>query len=125
MKKPGLPRRRRELSRSALTAKRGRIRRNAARQAKNLERAYGGESRIAWVARQPSVVSGQGPCENVHVRIGGASFKADARWIVPMTAEEHRELHQWGKKTFERHYHIDLDALAAETDHRFTREHAA
>lgn len=106
---------------------RGGIRRsNPARKARGWARAYGSVARVEWVCSLPSVASGKGPCENVHVRGGGASRKADACWIVPLTRREHRvELHQWGKQTFERHYGVDLDACAAAIDHRYNQEHAA
>lgn len=91
-------------------------RRNVLRHTTEWVRAYGSPERVAFVAGLPSVVSGHGPCENVHVRSGGTSRKADACWIVPMTKAEHHELHQLGARTFAKHYDLDLLALAEETD---------
>lgn len=59
---------------------------NPAHQARAFVRAYGSPARVAWVRAQPSVVSGQRPCVNAHVRSGGMGRKADARWIVPLTS---------------------------------------
>ena len=96
-------------------------RKNVKRAKETFERCYGSAERAAFVQRLPSVVSGTGPCENVHVRGGGASYKADAKWIVPMTKAEHAELHQIGKRTFEQKYALHLDELAEETDAAYHR----
>lgn len=83
---------------------------------KEFQRVYGGSARCGWIAAQPSVASGRGPCVNAHVRTGGIGRKADARWIVPLTFDEHGELHQHGIKTFERKYKIDLLEEARKTE---------
>ena len=75
-------------------------------------RVYGSVDRTEWIARHPSVVSRGGPCVNAHVRTGGVGRKADACWIVPLTWDEHNELHQHGVKTFEAKYSVNLAALA-------------
>ena len=75
-------------------------------------RVYGSVDRAEWIARHRSVVSGGGPCVNAHVRTGGVGRKADACWIVPLTWDEHNELHQHGVKTFEAKYSVNLAALA-------------
>lgn len=127
MKRPSLPRRRRELSRSALTAKRGRIRRNGKRKQSEFARIYGSRKRVAWIQSLECVVPGCGGrmSENAHTATGGMGRKADAETIVPMCTTHHRLLHTIGVATFSDAYSLDLPALAAETDHRFTREHAA
>lgn len=79
-------------------------------------RAYGSLDRVEWVRSLPSVASGKRPCVNAHVRTGGMGRKADARWIVPLTWEEHERLHRRGPAWFETTYGIDLDAKAAETE---------
>lgn len=84
----------------------------AAWKAEKFAREYGTEERVEWVRWLPSVVSGKKPCVNAHVRTGGTSYKADACWIVPLTNDEHHELHQHGIKTFSAKYNIDLDAAA-------------
>jgi len=83
------------------------------------QRAYGGADRADWMTRQPSVVSGAGPCVNVHVKTGGVGRKADAKWVVPLTDAEHHELHAIGQKTFEAKYGIDLAFQAAIIDARW------
>ncbi len=95
--------------------------RNAKRKKSEFARAYGSEQRVAWVKRQRCIVSGQhsSTVENVHVRGGGGSRKADACWIVPMTAAHHRLLHQQGKRTFEAYYKVDLDKAARWTECRW------
>ncbi len=87
------------------------------RKPSEFARIYGSKARVAWVKAQPSVASGKGPCENVHVIGGGTSRKADARVIVPLTHDEHRgELHQHGKEWFEARYGISLDFMAAQVE---------
>lgn len=81
-------------------------------KAAKLAREYHSIDRIEWVRSLPSVISGKKPCVNAHVRTGGTSYKADYIWIVPMTNDEHHELHQHGIKTFAAKYAIDLDAAA-------------
>ncbi len=85
-------------------------------------RVYGSQIRVRWISDQPSIVSGRGPCENVHVRNGGKGRKADACWIVPLTFEEHWELHQHGQKTFEKKYGIDLMEEAEKTERKWQEE---
>lgn len=104
-------------------------RRNVKRHAKNLLRANGPVERRQWIKGLPSIVSGKGPCEAAHVRNGGTSRKADAKWTVPLTHHEHiHELHQWGQKSFEEFYGVDLISCAIETERRwqdYSRERIA
>jgi cell division inhibitor SulA len=79
-------------------------------------RAYGSEARVAWVRSLPSVVTGMRPCVNAHVRSGGTGRKADACWIVPLTGEEHAELHRIGQRSFAAKYRIDLETKAADIE---------
>lgn len=92
---------------------------NAKRKKREQLRAYGPPLRREWIKAQPSVVSGKGPCVNAHVVTGGAGYKADARFIVPLTDAEHHELHKTGIRTFEAKYHVDLISLAAQTEKRW------
>lgn len=90
------------------------------KQAANVQRAYGGESRIQWVQGLPCLVCGNRPSENAHVRTGGMGRKADAKWVVPLCTAHHQMLHQYGRQTFEsKHGGIDLDQQAAITDSRW------
>lgn len=86
---------------------------NAKRKASEFARCYDSVERVNFVKWLPSVVTGLGACENVHVRGDGAGRKGSYIWIVPLRPEEHRELHRWGKASFESFYSIDLDAAAA------------
>jgi hypothetical protein len=93
---PG-PRRSRDIARGSVELKRSRIRRqNAARKAASFARAYGSAERVEWVKAQPSVWDGAGPCVNAHVgKVGkGASRKANADQIVPLTDAQHRAFDQ-------------------------------
>lgn len=76
------------------------------------ERSYGSVERVEWMRSRPSIVSGKKPCVNAHVRTGGMGRKADACWIVPLTYEEHEELHRIGRWAFQAKYTIDLDVAA-------------
>lgn len=87
--------------------------------AEEFERAFGGEERLAWIRRQPSVVSGKTPCVAAHVRGGGEARRADACWTVPMLYEEHEEMHHTGQRTFAQQHGLDLDALAIEYERRW------
>lgn len=86
-------------------------------------RIYGPPERRRWIRQQPSVVSGQTPCVNAHVPpdgdLSGMGRKADYIWIVPMTYEEHEELHRVGIETFERVHDIDLRLAAAAIEERW------
>lgn len=54
---------------------------------------------LAWIRTLPSVVSGEFGCEAAHLNFAdqrygkperGKGKKADDRWVLPLTAEEHR-----------------------------------
>lgn len=90
----------------------------AAKRAKFLK-AYGSEERTAWVQAQPSIVSGKGPCVNAHTRVGGTALKGPPESIVPLTWDEHQELGQRGRRTFELKYGINLDEAAKQVEARW------
>ena len=96
-------------------------RKNEPRRSAEFIRCYESEARVAWVKRQPSVVSGDRPCENAHIRTGGTGRKADAEWIVPLTPAEHRHLHAVGAKTFEAETGISLYLAAQHTQREWSR----
>ena len=107
--KPGKPPARKPMKRK------GRSKADARRE---FARVYGSEERVEWTRNSPSVASGKGPCVNAHVTpdVGlpsGTGRKADHRWIVPLTDEEHRE-HHAGQATFEARYGITLPGKARE-----------
>ena len=85
---------------------------NRERRDREWARAYGSVERVEEVRAMRSVVSGKTPCVNAHVTTGGTGRKADARWVVPLTHEEHMELHAIGLRSFEAKYGVDLKAEA-------------
>lgn len=95
---------------------------NVARRKRERERSSGPKARRTWLHEQPCVITGQSPVEEAHVRCGGGSRKADAKWTVPMIGRLHHESHTIGIKSFEAKYGVDLDALAIETERRW-QEH--
>ena len=86
--------------------------RNPKRAAREFVRCYESQARVRWVCARPSVISGLTPCVNAHTEGGGMGRKGDARTIVPLTDREHRQLHQWGRKSFEAFYGLVPDFLA-------------
>lgn len=90
---------------------------NAKRRAERFDVAYESPARAKWIAMQCSVVSGEWPCVNAHVRSRAAG--GTAADIVPLTDEEHRELHALGIRSFEAKYNVNLTALAEVTDRRW------
>lgn len=97
---------------------------NRKRHAREWARAYGSKERVAWIARHPSVVSDQTPCENAHVVSGGKGRKADADKVVPLTSAEHRQLHLFGVRQFEVDYDIDLLFTAAQIEREWQQHRA-
>lgn len=89
---------------------------NKKRRVSEWARAYGSKARVEWIKAQPSVASGLGPCVNAHVKNGGAGRKADAKWIVPLTDQEHKELHRVGIDTFEKEHWLELEYFAQKTE---------
>ena len=87
-------------------------------------RTYGPPERRRWIREQPSVVSGERGCVNAHVPpygdASGTGRKADARWVVPLTIEEERELHRVGRQTFEEEHDVDLAAEAEQVEERWS-----
>ena len=81
-------------------------------------RIYGSEERVEWVKAEPSVATGRSPCVNAHVvkGDGGMSYKASAKYIAPLTHEEHMELHRIGQHSFEQKYGLSLEFAAEQTE---------
>ena len=56
---------------------------------------------VANVAKLRSCISGKTPCEPHHLRVAqerGVGLKATDRWCVPLTREEHNEVHRLGSR---------------------------
>lgn len=70
---------------------------NATRKARTFARTYGSKARVEFVKALPSVWDGAGPCVNAHVgpEGKGASRKANADQIVPLTDAQHKAFDQW------------------------------
>lgn len=97
-------------------------RRTTAEKAAKFAREYHSAERVQWIAAQPCIVSGAGPCENVHVKGDGMSRKAGYEHIVPMTTHWHRELHRTGVRSFAEIHRIDFAKAAAWTHARWLAE---
>lgn len=82
-------------------------------------RIYGSKERVEWVKSLPSIASGRTPCVNAHTATGGMGRKADYTTIVPLTHEEHEELHRKGQRTFEAKYGVDLREAAIHIERRW------
>jgi hypothetical protein len=53
------------------------------------------------VAKLPSCISGKRPCDPHHLRIKaerGVGMKATDKWCVPLTRDEHDEVHKVGSR---------------------------
>jgi hypothetical protein len=71
--------------------------------------AYLDAKHLANIRLLASCVSGMWPCEAHHLRWSverGVGMKATDRWAVPLTMEEHRELHTIGSRE-EEHWFLD------------------
>jgi hypothetical protein len=67
------------------------------------------EAYRAWVRRQPSAVSGsEGGIEACHTGPHGFGQKSSGYTCIPLTHEEHAELHRIGPRTFQAKYGIDF-----------------
>ena len=62
------------------------------------------EKHLKRVRAMPSCISGSRPCEAHHLTGGpaaserGVSMRASDRWVVPLTHEEHMDLHTFGSR---------------------------
>jgi hypothetical protein len=53
------------------------------------------------IRKLPSCVSGRRPCDAHHLRVSaerGVGMKATDRWTVPLTRDEHEDLHRFGSR---------------------------
>lgn len=90
---------------------------NAKRKAEEFARCYHSVERVEFVKALPCVVTLKSPSENAHIKSGGMGRKAGYRFIVPMSAEKHHELHDIGIATFLRKYPwVNLEESAARTE---------
>ena len=61
---------------------------------------------LAWVRKQPCVITGRTPCEAHHTQTGGTAMKGSDYAALPLYFEMHREHDRVGKKTFWRLYDV-------------------
>jgi len=55
---------------------------------------------LAWVRKQPCVITGRSPCEAHHTETGGIGMKGSDYSAVPLHWRQHRICHAVGEKTF-------------------------
>ena len=72
---------------------------------------------IAWIRRQPCVITGRSPCEAHHTETGGMGMKGSDYSAVPLFWTEHKRCHDVGEQTFWRIY--DLDRIIADLLERY------
>lgn len=72
------------------------------REAKARDKRLGMDrAHVANVARLPSCISGQRPCDAHHLRVKaerGIGLRATDRWCVPLLRSEHDEVHKVGSR---------------------------
>lgn len=79
-------------------------------------RPYMDKKYLEKIRKLPSCLSGRTPCEPHHLRIAeerGVGMKATDRWCVPLTHEEHMEVHRVGSRKEKQWFKdrgIDCDA---------------
>ena len=64
-----------------------------------------------WIRSLPSAVSGLTPCDACHTGPHGLSQKASDYTCIPLTREEHQELHAIGPEAFELRHGLDIGEL--------------
>ncbi|OPY03520.1 MAG: hypothetical protein A4E60_00185 [Syntrophorhabdus sp. PtaB.Bin047] len=63
---------------------------------------------LAFIRRQPCVVSGSSPSVPHHTSKAGMALKGSDYLTVPLTPELHSELHTIGQESFQRKYNVDF-----------------
>jgi len=56
---------------------------------------------LVAIRKTPSCISGRLPCDAHHLRVSaerGVAMKATDRWAVPLTHDEHMNLHTYGSR---------------------------
>jgi len=77
---------------------------------------------LAWIRKQPCVITGRTPCEAHHTQTGGMGMKGSDYSAIPMHHSEHMKCHQLGEKTFWLEMWI-VDKLIIEHLVRYIKEH--
>lgn len=90
---------------------------NPTRKAREFARCYHSRARVEFVKSLRCVSGlGSGEVQNHHIEGGGAGRKAHYTKIVPMGAEMHARIHQYGREWFERTFGYDLNMEAIKTE---------
>jgi len=55
---------------------------------------------LAWIRKQPCVITGRTPCEAHHTQTGGMGMKGSDYSALPLHHAEHQRCHQGGAITF-------------------------
>ena len=55
---------------------------------------------LAWIRKQPCVITGKTPCEAHHTDTGGMGMKGSDYSALPLYHTEHKRCHQMGARTF-------------------------
>lgn len=115
--KPGPPpKRKRELQRKRIKARRKGARRAEVKFAKQ----FGSVWYVSRVCAMPCLVCGQLPSDPHHVRTVGAG--GTWRDLVPLCRRHHTECHTVGVQTFTDRYDVDLHAHARRIAETLTQE---
>ncbi len=92
---------------------------NPKRKASEFARCYGSKERVLFVKALPCVACDRAPCENHHIRNGGAGRKADYDKIIPLCTSHHDRWHEKGARSFVATYGLDLGKLATATESKW------
>ena len=90
-----------------LTMKNQVIRESARIVKRKKMKTYRNKKYLAWVKSLPSVVSGKPADDAHHIKgygMGGMGLKAPDWAVIPLTREEHTELHSIGRFQWEQEY---------------------
>lgn len=102
------------MKRSGIKRKTPMKRTNPGRKHAEWKRCYHSATRVDFVKWLGCVVCGATPCDNAHIKNGGAGRKAGYRWIVALCRTHHREYDN-SKETFPTKYRLDMEAEARKT----------
>ena len=75
---------------------------------------------LAWIRKQPCVITGKTPCHAHHTDTGGVGMKGSDYSAVPLYHTEHRRCHDVGNKTFWASY--DLPGIIKDLRDRYEKK---
>ena len=74
---------------------------------------------LAWIRKQPCVITGKTPCEAHHTETGGVGMKGSDYSALPLHHAEHRRCHQVGVVRF---WHISIQGSIIDHLVRYIKE---